>query len=241
MEINLEKIEMVKERTGVSYKEAKEALEKANGSVVDAIINIEENVGVASDEDTVRSFMDGDIIGKVKETLAKGNMSRIMVRKDDDVILNLPLSAGVLGAFIAPWGIIVGAIAAAGLNCKVEFVNDKGEVTDINGKVKSNYEKVRGMSEETFDKVKETDIYAELKEKIDALDLKDKIDNFDIKETIDTLRNKLEEITAEIGKSDEEADVSASDEESKVEIEIDFTDDKEKEAEEDDENILKFE
>ena len=43
MEITLEKIELVKDRTGVSYKEAKDALEAADGSVVDAIINIEES------------------------------------------------------------------------------------------------------------------------------------------------------------------------------------------------------
>ena len=42
MEITLEKIELVKDRTGVSYKEAKEALEAADGSVVDAIIAIED-------------------------------------------------------------------------------------------------------------------------------------------------------------------------------------------------------
>ena len=44
MEITLEKIELVKDRTGVSYREAKSALEEANGSVVDAIILIEENM-----------------------------------------------------------------------------------------------------------------------------------------------------------------------------------------------------
>ena len=42
MEITLEKIELVKDRTGVSYKEAKEALEKTEGNVVEAIISIEE-------------------------------------------------------------------------------------------------------------------------------------------------------------------------------------------------------
>lgn len=40
MEITLEKIELVKDRTGVTYKEAKEALEAADGNVVDAIIAI---------------------------------------------------------------------------------------------------------------------------------------------------------------------------------------------------------
>ena len=44
MEITLEKIELVKDRTGVTYKEAKEALEKVNGNVVDAIILLENEV-----------------------------------------------------------------------------------------------------------------------------------------------------------------------------------------------------
>ena len=44
MEITLEKIELVKDRTGVTYAEAKKALEDADGSVVDAIIAIEETV-----------------------------------------------------------------------------------------------------------------------------------------------------------------------------------------------------
>ena len=52
MEITLEKIELVKDRTGVSYAEAKEALEAADGSVVDAIISIEETI----DRKDSRSF-----------------------------------------------------------------------------------------------------------------------------------------------------------------------------------------
>ena len=37
MEITLEKIELVRDRTGVSYKEAKDALEKADGRIAWAI------------------------------------------------------------------------------------------------------------------------------------------------------------------------------------------------------------
>lgn len=38
MEITLEKVDQVKERTGVSYAEAKNALEVTNGDVLEAII-----------------------------------------------------------------------------------------------------------------------------------------------------------------------------------------------------------
>ena len=53
MEITLEKIELVKDRTGVTYAEAKQALEENDGSVVDAIIDIEETVNAGKKE---RSF-----------------------------------------------------------------------------------------------------------------------------------------------------------------------------------------
>ena len=42
MEITLEQVGKVKERTGVSYAEAKSALELTNGDVLDAIILLEE-------------------------------------------------------------------------------------------------------------------------------------------------------------------------------------------------------
>ena len=42
-EITLEKIDIVRERTGASYSDAKDALETCGGNVVDAIIYMEKN------------------------------------------------------------------------------------------------------------------------------------------------------------------------------------------------------
>ena len=79
MEITLEKIELVKDRTGVSYKEAKEALEAADGSVVDAIIAIEETVNIKSGS-KAGDFAD-ETVEKVKELVKKGNVTKISVKK----------------------------------------------------------------------------------------------------------------------------------------------------------------
>lgn len=164
MEITLEKIEIVKDRTGVSYKEAKEALEHNNGSVVDAIIEIEETVnlqGEPRDDD-----MKSKIFSKIKETANKGNMSRILVKKGDEILLNLPLTVGVLGAVIAPWGVIFGTIAAFGFRCQIEFINDKGQTTDINGKVKSGYDKAMEKGKDMYGKSQGT--FEDLKEKAEG-------------------------------------------------------------------------
>ena len=111
MEITLEKIELVKDRTGVSYKEAKEALEAADGSVVDAIIAIEETVDVKKSNkagevanetmDKIKEFVKSDsykdfILKSASEIgkLLKGDNLMIFVR-DDDLIFESEIKNAV--------------------------------------------------------------------------------------------------------------------------------------------------
>ena len=49
---NLEKVEKLREKTGVSYEEAKAALEATNYDVLDAIIYLEKNGKVKAPEVT---------------------------------------------------------------------------------------------------------------------------------------------------------------------------------------------
>ncbi|MDO4803582.1 MAG: DUF4342 domain-containing protein, partial [Lachnospiraceae bacterium] len=70
------------------------------------------------------------VIGLVK----KGNVTHIRIRKGDKVV-NIPMTAGIVGVFIgvaaAPLVMIIGAIVMIGLDCKVEIVKGDGEVTVI--------------------------------------------------------------------------------------------------------------
>ena len=154
MEITLEKIELVRDRTGVTYKEAKEALEAANGNVVDAIIAIEETID-CSDKNCTKAKKDA-LIGRMKEMFDKGNVSRIVVSRDDNTFLNIPLNVGIVGTVIAPWGMIAGVVAALGFRCKIEFVKDDGSVIDLSEKANDFYDTA---------KEKGTDFYADMKEK----------------------------------------------------------------------------
>ncbi len=152
MEINLEKIELVKDRTGATYAEAKEALEKADGSVVDAIIDLEEKMNKEHDAVDGGSIKDSPIFAKMKEIVEMGNVTKILVRKGDKTIVNFPLTAGVIGAALVPWGAILGIVAAVGTQCDIEFVDDKGEIIDINGKVIGMYDKAKDAAMKSVDK-----------------------------------------------------------------------------------------
>ena len=212
MEITLEKIELVKDRTGVSYKEAKEALEAAEGSVVDAIIAIEENLDDCR-EGKVGSYV-SDMMKKIKELVNKGNISKISVVKDDELIINIPVNVGIIGAVIAPWGVVAAAIAALGFKCRVELTTDEGKIIDLSekaGKVaetvkeKSNvvFDEIKDKAPDSFDKFKEagTDFYNSVKDK--APEVYDKVkdastDAFNtIKEKAPEVYNTAKEVSVE--------------------------------------------
>lgn len=70
--------------------------------------------------------------------MKKGNIARIMIKKDGDTIVNLPLNLGIVGAVIgfaaAPWAMLTAALVTVGTDCKVELHTTDGEILDISGK-----------------------------------------------------------------------------------------------------------
>ena len=207
MEITLEKIELVKDRTGVSYKEAKEALEAAEGSVVDAIIAIEESMDVKSKSKL--GEQSSAIIDKVKEAIRKGNVAKIVVRKGDDVMLNLPVNVGIVGTVLAPWAAVAGVVAVFGTKCTIELVKDDGEIVDISematdtfedvvekGSVIADemkekggeyFETVKSKANEAFDKA--SDAYEKAKKK--AADVADDVEDF-VEDLVEDVAEKFD-------------------------------------------------
>lgn len=134
MDITLEKIDIIRDRTGVSYKEAKEALEAASGNVVDALINIEAAGNRKWTEAVSESInvKGSEAMEKVKTIINAGNVSRIRVKKDDYVILDIPVTAGAIGALAIPLYTAVGAAVALLTKCTIEVERPDKEVITVN-------------------------------------------------------------------------------------------------------------
>ena len=209
MEITLEKIELVKDRTGVSYKEAKDALEAAEGSVVDAIIAIEDTV----DEKPAKKVNEAanETVDKIKDMVKKGNISKITIRRDEEVLLNLPLNAGLVGALLAPWGVIAGIIAAFGFKCQIELQKDDGTIVDISQRAEELGKEVKEKSSvvvddvvakgtEAYNSIKEaaTEKITELKNKKDDLDIEAEVILDDLEEKLENLAEKAEAAAEEL-------------------------------------------
>ena len=128
MNITLEAIEKVMELTGVEYKAAKEALEKTDGNVDEAVKLIQPATKDIGED--IKNLMD-----KLKKTVEEGNVDRIQIKKDDEVILSVPVNVGIIGGIVglatAPWALIAGSVAAFGLGCKLIVVKKDGSTDEI--------------------------------------------------------------------------------------------------------------
>jgi hypothetical protein len=72
--------------------------------------------------------MKGDaqsLLAKLRELLHEGNIRRIVVKHDDRVVAEFPLTAGVVGTVIAPALAAIGAIVALLKDCTVEIEKDE--------------------------------------------------------------------------------------------------------------------
>ena len=59
-----------------------------------------------------------ELLAKVKQLIAEGNVRRIIIKnREGKVIVELPLTIGVVGALLAPPLAAVGAIAALVTEC----------------------------------------------------------------------------------------------------------------------------
>ncbi len=179
MEITLEKIELVKDRTGVSYAEAKQALEEKDGSVIDAIILLEERIDIVPK--TKAGEQASQIVEKIKQTVKKGNISRIVVKKNDDVILNIPVNVGILGVIFIPWVTVISIVAALGTKCSIQLVKVDGAVVDLSGKAVETFEDVKSNYSVIADDLKEkgSEALSQMKEKASSVMNRVRRDSFE--------------------------------------------------------------
>ena len=97
------------------------------------------------------------VIERIKELVKKGNVSRIVVCRKGQQILNIPVNVGAVGAVVglayAKWALLAGVIATIGFGCTVEVIKADGSVVNVMDE-ESN-QKVRDFATDAVEKVKE--------------------------------------------------------------------------------------
>jgi len=162
--ITLEKIDIIKERTGVSYTDAKEALEECDSDVVNALIYIEAKQKKSSKFNMEEMYTTKDeFLSWIKDVAKKGNVSRIKIKKDETVVIDMPVNAGIaagLFGLIYPSLIAIGLLTAVLTKVTIEVTKADGSVEVINTIIKNTVDdvvsKMSDISEEVKGKFNET-------------------------------------------------------------------------------------
>ncbi len=159
VEITLEKIDIIKERTGVSYTDAKEALEECDGDVVNALIYIEAKQKKSPKFNMEEMYTTKDeFLAWIKDTVKKGNVTRIKIKKDETVVIDIPVNAGIAAGIVGlifPALIGIGLLTAVLTKVTIEITKADGTVEVVNTIIKNTVEDVRVKMNDISEDVKE--------------------------------------------------------------------------------------
>ncbi len=137
MTIKIEHVDLIMQRANVGYAEAKEALEKCNDSIVDALVYLEnqDKVKPRKTKECGHGMADS-----ITNLIHRGNRTRFILRKKEKDALNVPVNvaiiAGILAAPVAAAGILLALFTSHRI--RIEKEDGKGvQANEIFDKVSS--------------------------------------------------------------------------------------------------------
>jgi hypothetical protein len=129
MTVRMENIDELRRRTNVSYEAAKDALEKCNDDILEALLYLEKHnmVKPAAACENKESLWD-----KFKKLVRKGNNTRFIIHKKEVNILSLPVTLAVIITVIAPYVTFIGLIVALFTGHRIKFEGKDMECGKVN-------------------------------------------------------------------------------------------------------------
>lgn len=135
---NLKKIDMIRERLGVSYESANKALQECDGDVVAALIKLEKEGKSGGIKSEVFHVKGQEIVNKIKEIVKEGNVNKIVVKNDEKTLVEIPVTAGVVSLVLFPYLTLLAGATAMYKDYTLEI--DKKKDDGANGNGSSNEE-----------------------------------------------------------------------------------------------------
>jgi len=134
MSINLEQIDELRKRANVSYEDAKNALEQCEGNLIEALVYLEKQNKIKPEEKPFNeSTCNGSKFFKiVKKLVKKGNETKLIVKKEDTVVLNICVTLCIILSIVATPLVILALIFALATNHKIRIQKKNDENLEVN-------------------------------------------------------------------------------------------------------------
>ncbi len=142
-EITLKKIDMLRERANLSYEEAEEILENSNGDIIEALVFCEREKEKKKRKFSNEKIDIDEFIEYIRSLIKSGNVTRIIIRNENNILVNIPINAGIIVGFallLQPILILIGAATAVVVNLEIDIIKADGSVEVVNKFVKTTVE-----------------------------------------------------------------------------------------------------
>lgn len=123
----MQDIDVIRRKSGISYNEAVSLLKYHNGSLSQALLDLEKNGRILEHEVPT----DSHARGKRKNVFQTLFCLRVKVKKDDITIINLSILFLILVLLFSPWIIVIGFVFALVLGYRIRLDRKSREFADI--------------------------------------------------------------------------------------------------------------
>lgn len=120
-------IDVIRRKSGISYNEAVSLLKYHNGSLSQALLDLEKNGRILENE--VNSNRHG--MGRHKNVFQVLYRFRLKIKKDDITIINLSVLFLIFALIFSPWVVIIGLLFALVLGYRIRLDRRCREFEDI--------------------------------------------------------------------------------------------------------------
>ena len=119
----LEKMDALRRRLNITYKQAKDALDSVNGDLAQALINLE-SAGAkpqseppsywSEPEKSAAGNLVRSIIDQIKGVIQEGNVTKVRLKDKGRTLIEIPATMGVAGLAVMLFSPLMLALGAAG-------------------------------------------------------------------------------------------------------------------------------
>ena len=153
----LEDVETLRAKSGVSYEEAVALLDKYDGDLARALIELEKR-GQLNQPAQSGKFSADDAVEWVKNLWQKGMNTHVVIERKGDMLINLPVLLLVLMLILGPYAVIAAFILTLVTGCSVSLRTDgKAEQTILKGDAEAEQEPAEAEAKEEAEPEKKDD------------------------------------------------------------------------------------
>lgn len=128
--ITLEQVDLLMQRANVSYTEAKEALERCNGDIVESLLYLEKAEKINTQKSASSSKID-----KVTSFIDKLNATTFIMKKKERIYVNVPLSVALIAIILSFHVSILAIVIAVIFGVRIAIIGENDIANKINSTI----------------------------------------------------------------------------------------------------------